>query len=808
MLKHGCLVLLLSLFFSSIALGQSKIVGKIVDSLQQGVPYAPVALVSSADSTIVKGAITDETGLYYFNSIRPGNYLIKAVVSGYKTQFSAAFYYDSLSVKENPSLELHTGTVDLNAISVTAVRSVVDFKGGNIIINVENSPLAIGNTVYDLLLHMPGVNIDSENNISIQGRKGVKILIDEHIQQLSNDQVINLLKSMSTSSIEKIEILKNPPVKYDASGTAGMINIVSKKIKIIGFSGNANASYSQGFYSKELAGVSVNYKSRKALYFIGINGNYGNSRANMDWNRNFNQDTLNSSLKQNSVTRELGLGFTGKAGADFFINSKNSIGFSLDGNTGTDTPYEHGTIQIENDSSQGFDNMYYSSVPADSWTSISYNLNAEHKFDTAGTSLSFSTDYNMYSENATGNYENLYFDSNGNEALPGYTYRNGNDVHVGIGSSKLDFKKTFRNDLKFDSGVKGSFIKQESNYTFENKDNSTLQFVLDTTYTNKFIYDEKNVSAYFNFEKEFDKMTVLLGLRGEYTLMDGYNQTNGFRFKRNYFQLFPNVSFDYSPSEKNNIQLSYNRRIDRPEVFNLNPFKWYSNQFTSGQGNPFLKPQLSNTIEFTYGYNSTIYNTLSYSIVNDYVLYLTLQNDVTKETVQSVQNIDNNTTYAYNLFIEKELVKWFSMSVNGSASYFYYHGVIQNKTFESSGFYFSAFANTAFILPANIKVEFSGDFSGPMVYGIGTTKSNWYCNFALKKSFLNDKLNIAVGLNDIFYSNKSRNQIKFENQDWKLVQTGDTRRIKLSISYNFGKTKLENRERNESDEEEKSRLKH
>jgi outer membrane receptor protein involved in Fe transport len=811
MIKKNSFFFLFLLFFFTIRISNAQvgIRGKITDSLDTGIPYVPLAIISSADSAVVKGAVTDDSGFYIIdNTVKPGRYLLKIVATGFRVEYSPVFDLDSLSSVTIPDIRLSVGAVNLNMVSVSAIQNTVDFKNGNIIINVENSPLAFGNSVFDLLKRMPGVNIDNENKISIQGRSGVKVLIDDRMQQVSDDQLVNLLKGMSANSVSKIEILKNPPVKYDASGTAGLINIVSKKVKVVGFKGDINIAGSQGFYSGMRGGVSLNYKAKKASFYASINGNSGLSRSSLKWSRNFDFDTIKSSLEQNSVTRYHEQAIVVKAGADFFINSKNTIGFSVDGNSGMETPYESGTMKIVNDSSQGFKILEYSSVNPDSWTSISYNINAEHKFDTLGTTISFSSDYNTYTENASGDFYNYYFNEDNVQSLLPYIYRSKNDISLNIGSSRLDFKKNIGKSADMETGIKGSFINQTSAYVFENRNNTSNEYIIDTLYTNEFSYEEQNLAGYFTFHKALEKLDLQLGLRGEYTMLQGHNQTSNYGFSRDYFQLFPNLSLEYNYSETHNWQFTYNRRIDRPGFSNLNPFKWYSNQYTSGQGNPLLKPEISNTLELTHSYNSVIYNSFSYSHVTNYILFYTSQNNETKETIQTVGNIKGNDTYGYNLFIEKDLISWLSLSLNGSASYFYYNGVIDGKILKSGGLYYSAFANAIILLPAKTKFEVSGNYSGPMVYGIGSTKSNWYVNLAVKKSFFHDKLNVSVGVNDLFHTNINRNQIRFENQDWTLVQISDTRRLKVAVSYSFGKIKAVGRDKNVSNEEEKDRLKH
>ncbi|HTL81937.1 MAG TPA: TonB-dependent receptor, partial [Bacteroidia bacterium] len=199
--------------------------GRIVDSLQSPVPYAIVALLHSGDSAVVQGKITDGDGRYTFSDVQSGRYVLKVSATGYSDNYSAELNKDSMQDLTVPDLTPGK-TLQLSAVTISTITPTVQFTNGNITVNVENSPIARGNSVYDLLSKLPGVGIEN-NSITIQGKAGVILMIDGRVQQVSDEQLMTVLKGMSAATIQKIEILKNPPLKYDAAGTSGMINIVT-----------------------------------------------------------------------------------------------------------------------------------------------------------------------------------------------------------------------------------------------------------------------------------------------------------------------------------------------------------------------------------------------------------------------------------------------------------------------------------------------------------------------------------------------------------------------------------------------------
>ncbi|HXU26608.1 MAG TPA: carboxypeptidase-like regulatory domain-containing protein, partial [Bacteroidia bacterium] len=196
---------------------QNKIEGKIIDTKTETVSFCPLALLNALDSVIVKGSVTNENGNFIFENIKQGTYLLKVSYVGYKDTIMSIGNIDSLTQLKLEPLILKANSVNLNEVAVTATKKTMEFKNGNITVNIEGSPMAIGNSVYDLLMRLPGVVV-SDGVITIQGKSGVRVLIDDRVQQFSSDQLMGILKGMSASMVEKIEILKNPPVKYDAAG--------------------------------------------------------------------------------------------------------------------------------------------------------------------------------------------------------------------------------------------------------------------------------------------------------------------------------------------------------------------------------------------------------------------------------------------------------------------------------------------------------------------------------------------------------------------------------------------------------------
>ncbi|HTA62112.1 MAG TPA: TonB-dependent receptor [Bacteroidia bacterium] len=797
---------ILALVFSNIKLHSQTIEGRIVDSTQSPISFATIALLNKSDSTIVKGVITNEKGFYSFSNVKQGVYILKINTIGFNDAFSSIIQIDSATNFRMPDMQLISEGVSLNEISVTSIKKTIEFKNGNIIVNVENSPLAKGNTVYDLLSKLPGVSIDN-NVIQLNGKTGVIIMLDGRVQQLTNIQIFNMLKSMNAELVEKIELLKNPPVKYDAAGTSGMINIKTKKTKTIGFNGSAYTSSSQGFYARSMSGLSLNYKSSKIALFSNLDYNYGDYQSKEKFNKKFSTDTSATELNAVNTINDVEKSLTYKIGADWFVNKKNILGFKIDGGPGSFNSTGYGTTKVLQYNNLGFDHLDASTYIPDKWIVNNYNINAEHHFDTIGTVLNFTSDYTRLSEKYASGIQNHFLDAGNREALSPNIYRSSNMSATTIFASKLDFTKIINPTSSFETGAKTSFINTSNNYLFERKDNSSGNYFQDTTLTNNYIYIEQTYAAYLNYIKSFKKINMQLGLRAENTNLTGRNTVKEFEIKRSYYNLFPNISLGYAISKNNSLQLNLNRRIDRPQYNDLNPFRFYRDQYSYYEGNPFLQPHYSNNIEITHSYKQLITNSFTYTRIDNVMLNYTRQNDSSKVTTETIKNMKLNNYYAYSFSIQHTLKPWWELSVNGTLSYIEFIGDVDGAPFKTASFYYSPRLTNTLIVQKNTKLEIIAFYNSGKNNGLTQVKSRWMASLAIKRTFFKGKLDGSIGINDIFYSSYFRTGVNFNNQNWNFYVTQDTRRLVVSLNYNFGNTKVVARE-TQSNEQEKSRLNH
>lgn len=775
--------------------------GIVIDSTNTGIEFATVAILNFQDSTLVQSTITDTKGSFTLTSIPPGNYLQKTFMVGY------ADLYSTLSIDETthvlPVVVLKTQGLNLNEITVSTLKKLIEFKNGNVIVNIEDSPLAQGNSVFDLLSRLPGITIDENNTIAIQGKAGVKILIDDRVQQISGSQLINLLKGMSGSTIEKIEVLKNPPLKYDAAGSGGLINIRTKKVKLVGLSGSFNYNYSQGFFDYQTADLSLNYRGKKVIFYSTITADKQVTFHDHRFYKRIVTDTQTTILDQKMANVDGGKYLGGRIGMDWLINSKNTIGIKANIDGGIGFEKNVGDNYISNND-LGFRKLVFDSYVSNPWNYSNFNLNAEHLFDTLGARLVFTADYSPNFDLYSGTFNNWFLDEADNTSLQPLFYINSNVIKNDILSSKLDFTKTTAKAITVETGLKATVSNMKSNYDLHTKNNTTGELLLDTTFTNSFTYNEQIIAAYMSVTKEWDGLSVNGGLRAENTHVIAESKSKDVRYQRDYFNLFPAVNIQYSKNEDHNFQLSYNRRIDRPDYNSFNPFRNRTSVFMSNKGNPNLLPEYSNVFELSHTFKGVLSNSFSYSRVDHFLLDMTIQNDSSKETTAYVDNLSKADRWAYSLFYNQSVKKWWTITFNGNGSYLNVSGKLLGQDYKSNGYFYMASLTNQFLLQKTI-LEINTKYIGPRFNGVWKNGPRWGVSLAVKRSWLKEKLKVVIGIDDIFFTMIGSNSIKIQDQDWKITATNDSRRFKVSLNYVFGKVKVEEREIT-SNEEEKGRL--
>jgi len=785
----------------------AKISGNVLDEKGGAMPFATVGLLKAKDSSLVKGAITNENGKYIFERVNQGTYIIRVNVMGYNKANSKPVIVGADATDITiPTIKLVSSSKALKEVNITAAKPLIERKLDRTIMNVENSVLAAGNSAMEILERAPGVTIDKDDNISLKGKQGVTVMLDGKLTYLSSAQLATLLRSTDGNSIQSIEIITNPSAKYDASGNSGIINIKLKKNKSAGTNGSVSLSGGLGTYLKNSESLSLNHKDGN----VNIFGSY--SHGNRDRANDFHLDRrVDSASKTTYFTQHAFMGQKPysnnyRFGIDYDMSKKNTIGFLVNGYFNGENNYNDNNTLIGTQPNVYQSHQYTYSQMDQTYSNFALNLNDKYQIDTAGQELAVDIDYSKFNSTNNAHYDTYFYTPTGAQQFPPSFIRNQSPSVITINTEKLDYTYPLSKTLKLEAGFKASNVKTDNDLQAQLLQGSN--WVNDTTRTNRFVYNEQIVAGYFNLGKEYKNTSVQVGLRAEHTTSNGdLVSRNAPPVIRKYLDFFPSLFVNQTFSPKHEVSFSYSRRIDRPGYDDLNPFIFYLDQYTYNQGNPFLNPQYTHSLEFTYTYNKSINFTLSYSHTSDAITEIILTDTIAKSTHQTNINLQSQNAYGFNIYAPYTVTKWW----NGTASLISYY-----INFKSNGLAggnlddgkaaFQFKTTQTFTLSKTFKAEVATNYQSPQTYGIYQLKQRYNVDAGLSKSFMEKKLNLKFSVSDVFNTNRNRISTRYQSVNFDLDQKNETRVARLTLTYNFGNSKIKMRQHS-TNSDEKNRVK-
>lgn len=803
MKKHYSITVLLiiSSLFCSFA---GEIKGVIMDANQSPQPFATILLKNSSDSTLYKGEITNDKGEFNFENVKNGDYFLLISIVGLETYMHEIKISDENSVINLGNITLKPSSKSLKEVTVQADKPFIEREVDKTVVNVENSIIQNGSSIMEVLEKLPGVIVDQNGGISLKGKQGVVIMIDGKKTPMSGQDLANMLKSMPSSSIQKIEIITNPSAKYDAAGNAGILNIVMKKNKKPGFNGSVSAGYGQGRYSKYNGNLSLNYKNK--WYNLFLNYSYAHRLGfnNLTIDRKFySGDTIKTVFQTENYILFPSESHVPRIGADFYLSPKTTLSFLGSGSTSEFKPttVDHTNILDENRAvTRSYD---FTNNSTDNWYNYSGNVELQHQFDSTGQELKVDLDYADYWNNTDQFFATTYHNGDGSFLNEDRLLSN-QKSNLYLYSGKADYTKPLKKQMQFDAGIKSSYVSSDNDIRFYNVVGTEQLF--DSLRSSHFLYSENINAAYLNFKKEYKKFSYQVGLRSEQTIAKGKQVLNGKTFNRNYFQVFPTLFLDFKPSEKHDINLSLGRRIDRPAYEQMNPYKSLIDATTFSEGNPYLLPQLTYNTELSYSFNNTFFATLAYSYTTNNITEVLIQDSETRTTVQTIVNLDELNYYSLNLTYSKKLAKWWTTNTSILSYYGVYTGKINSNHINQGSPSFDLNTGNNFFIMDGLSAEVNFHYNYKNLYGITTMNTTYNLTAGIQKSILKKKGTITINMTDIFWTAYPSGITEFDNvrEDW--VAKRDTRVLNVNFSYKFGKGKTARMRRNTGADDEKSRI--
>jgi len=804
----GCLFLAFSVCFYGNLYAQvptTVIKGKVLIENHSPAVASTIILLKLKDSSIVSSAVIDKNGLFQFAGIEPGNYLLLVSTVGYNKSYTGPYSLVADQIFTTTDIILKPSATQLKEVSVVSNKPDIEVKPGKIIINVQNSLLAAGNSVFDILRESPGVRVDNNNNISIVGRQSALITIDGKPTNLSGDDLAGILKSMQSSTIDYIELITSGSAKYDASG-GGIINIVLKKGKNTGANATVTGSAGYGKYYKSSAGIVFNDRTDKFNIFGNYSYTDNKTFHNIITDRDINFDNTMSDyhVDYNGVQKSYNNNFS--LGTDYFISPNHTIGFLVSGYIRSDDYVKDNNLKIYNQS------VLDSTITANSdlnrhVSSVNYNLNYNGKLDKAGKTLSADFNYTTYNRTSAEYITNDFYDASGNTYRSPLLLQNLSPSNIHIWLSKVDFTDPISKTSKFEAGIKFSDVTSNNDLIFGPFEDGMYQS--DPAFSNHFVYTENVNSGYVNYDNKFDKFDLTTGLRAEQTIAKGNSVTSGQIVNSNYTDLFPQVLLTYKYDDKNEFSLSYNRGIKRPAYEDLNPFLYYIDLYDYGSGNPNLKPEYTNTIELSHSYNKAFLVTLYTSIVNNaYEFPFYEQNDTSKVNITTRKNLGDVYNYGVKYSALVVFTNWWNADFNLDASYQRYVSYPVNGNLNKGVQDIIFSSNQHFIISNTISAELSGHYESPTFYGINQIKANYAVDAGIGKQLFNKRGSLKLSAYDIFNTLRDRSYTNYENLNITTMDKKESQVVRLTFTYRFGKTYVKsNPTHNTGNEDEQTRTK-
>lgn len=798
-----------------------KLSGQVNSTANKPLEFSTLMLVKATDSSLVKGAVSDASGVYAFEGIGEGNYRVAAQQLGYAKTYSAPFTIDAAHTDlKLPALLMAEESKNLAEVNVVAKKPFLEQQVDRVVMNVENSIVASGNTALDVLEKAPGVTIDRQNDqLKLKGKSGVIVYIDGKQTYLSQQEVSNLLKNTPSDNIEKIEIITNPGSKYDAAGNSGIINIKMKKNKNFGTNGTLTLGSGYGWVT-DLSGKTLN----RPKYNGSLNINHRAGKLNVFGNYSYanrlsnNSNTIDRTIPYNGTVTNFNqtsfrpsssTSHTFKGGLDYFVTKKTTVGVLVNGFVNDWQSVNGVNNTLISDANRQLTSKAITRTDAEQYLrNLTTNLNFKHEFDDKGQELTADADYVRYDGHGDNTLSTRYLNAQDASYRPNQDVRNTMPSTIDILAFKTDYVRPTKAG-KFEAGLKSSYVRADNNTIYDTLQQESRQWLPDASRSNQFKYDENINAGYLNFAGKLGKLKVQAGLRAEHTHSIGNSLTLNQRVDRNYLNLFPTLFLSRQLDTNNVFNLSYSRRIDRPSYENLNPFVFYLDPYTYQKGNPFLKPQYTNSLELTHVYKGSISTTLGFSRTTDFINSETPRQIASQNiTYITPENLGTQDNVNLNISFPIPVAKWWTIQNNVTVYYQHYNTFYSGQPYDVKFTAYNLYSSNNFTISKLWSAELSGWYNSAAQYGFYRAQPMGAFSVGVQKKMLDNKGSLKLNVNDPFWLNHFNGIAKVQDIDFRVQSRWESRRVSLTFTYRFGNQNVKTaRDRNSATSAEQGRVK-
>lgn len=696
-----------------------------------------------------------------------------------------------------PTIKLLEDSKLLREVTVTGQQKATELVNGKLVYNVDQQVSAAGSTALEVLRRAPGVSVSQNDEILLRGNANVNVMIDGKLTYLAPQQLSNYLKSTPASNLARIEVLLTPDSRYDASGNAGIINIITKKSTARGYALNLTAGGGGGYYPQTAESVIGNVKTGRVNLF----GNYAYFYRHSYLDRTSYRvvGAGDAALVYDRASRdgEISQGHSYKAGIDVELPGRQALGFGYSGFANRWQRDGRGPTGINQASTGLRDVLLNHNITDEPAHENIFNLNYKAVLDTAGRQLTADADYARYVSTSDGYLGNQRFGAAGQVVEPYQQLNFAQPTDIAIRSVKADLAWPM-GALKLAGGAKYSSVTADNNFRYDSLRNEVRVF--SPVLSNHFVYREQIYAAYATAGRQLGSVSLDAGLRLERTRSAG-NSLNLDRVnQRDYTNLFPYLSLGRKLGENHALSLSATRRINRPQYAALNPARFFFDRFSYHEGNPNLQPETSWNFALAYTYRDDYSFTLSHTRVDNAIAQFASLRPQTGELVLSDYNYAGREDYDLLAVVPLKLAAWWTVQNTVDVRYQRLHFRPDGTTlFEPGRLSVDISVMQTLQLPWQLALDVSTFYQSPMLSGSYLLRRYFGVQTGLKKSFFNKKLDAKLAVVDLLHTDHYWGYSIYEPVNVRYNHTGDTRRVNFSLTYRLG-GKLSTGQRHQLDE--------
>jgi len=777
-MKKPIQLVVLFLLATSTLFAQNKIAGKVTDK-NGSVYFATVALYNQADSTIYKAESTDNNGNFKIKDIKDGDYYLETSMLGYATTKNEAINFPQNN-DQTFDIFLKEDSKMLSEVEVVSRKPLLEQKADRLIVNVEDNLTSLNGSVLDVMKKVPGMIVVGDK-LRMAGQQNMTILINGKTTRYMDMQ--SLLKDMPGDNIKKVEVITQPGAEFDAEGTGPVLNIILKKNSLFGTTGNVTLGAGKGEYWRYKTGLSLSHYQGS----FNVHGNVG-FRRNSWWDRmEIIRRVGDDTYTQVSNDPSLNNSFRADGGFDWDISERHRVGVSgryID-SKGDYTITNKTLVDFGDENIPDLD-LDSDNIQDDGWSLISVNPYYTFEIDTAGQKLDF--DFSIV-DITTDNLNTL----NTNEVNELANFPSLRNIQMGatdIFTTQLDYTYPFSNDVKIQIGAKYSDASLDNDLQSFIDDNGEWQNNLGQS--NHFLFDETIKAGYAKLTWKKNKWNGTAGLRYEDSDSKGYSITIDSTLTRDINKFFPSASIGREIVSGLGASMAYSYRIDRPRYNNLNPFKYFLDQFTFQKGNENLAPALTHSLKFNLTFENQPFFNIEYKHTNDAIVEVAEQDDAAGTSNLVTVNLETFKNFNVSLFFPLDFIPKISGYGGFIANYGKYDSEYLGDQFLRDKWDYTGFIAAEFMLPGEINSELTGWYNSGGQDGITNAQWLYGVDVGFSKKFLDNKAKVSLGVENLFAKYLTAD-IEYANMDIDVFNRWDGPVVNMQFSYKFGNQHMKSR---------------